>query len=70
MYSIVYSSIYIVFLLIMLRLLVTANVAPNSLILVTLMRRRYVPPIRRFLQEPHGVTSKKTAFFGESDESL
>jgi hypothetical protein len=26
-------------------------------------RRRYVPPKRRFLQEPHGVTSQKTAFF-------
>jgi hypothetical protein len=25
--------------------------------------RRYVPPKRRFLQEPHGVTSQKTAFF-------
>jgi hypothetical protein len=26
-------------------------------------RRRQVPPKRRFLQEPHGVTSQKTAFF-------
>jgi hypothetical protein len=26
-------------------------------------RRRYVPPKRRFLQEPHGVTSQKTTFF-------
>jgi hypothetical protein len=25
--------------------------------------RRYVPPERRFLQEPHGVTSQKTTFF-------
>jgi hypothetical protein len=25
--------------------------------------RRYVPPERRLLQEPHGVTSQKTAFF-------
>jgi hypothetical protein len=25
--------------------------------------RRYVPPKRRLLQEPHGVTSQKTAFF-------
>jgi hypothetical protein len=45
------------------RLLVTAKVVPSSLILVTLMRRRYVPPKRRFLQEPHSVTSQKTAFF-------
>jgi hypothetical protein len=27
------------------------------------MMRRYVPPIHRFLQQPHGVTSQKTAFF-------
>jgi hypothetical protein len=26
-------------------------------------RRRQVPPKRRFLQEPHGVTSQKTQFF-------
>jgi hypothetical protein len=26
-------------------------------------RRRYFPPKRRFLQEPHGVTSQKTPFF-------
>jgi hypothetical protein len=26
-------------------------------------RRRYVTPKRRFLQEPHGVTSQKTQFF-------
>jgi hypothetical protein len=26
-------------------------------------RRRQVPPRRRFLQEPHGVTSQKTTFF-------
>jgi hypothetical protein len=25
--------------------------------------RRYVPPKRRFLLEPHGVTSQKTQFF-------
>jgi hypothetical protein len=25
--------------------------------------RRQVPPKRRFLQEPHGVTTKKTPFF-------
>jgi hypothetical protein len=42
------------------RLLATANDFPSSPILVT---RRYVPPKCRFLQEPHGVTSQKTAFF-------
>jgi hypothetical protein len=26
-------------------------------------RRRYVPPKRHFLQEPHGITSQKTPFF-------
>jgi hypothetical protein len=26
-------------------------------------RRRYVPPKRRFLQEPHGLTSQNTTFF-------
>jgi hypothetical protein len=25
--------------------------------------KQYVPPKRRFLQEPHGITSKKTPFF-------
>jgi hypothetical protein len=25
--------------------------------------RRQVPPKRRFLQEPHGVTTQKTSFF-------
>jgi hypothetical protein len=38
--------------------LVTASVVPSSLILVTL-----IPPNRRFLQEPHGVTSQKTPFY-------
>jgi hypothetical protein len=45
------------------RLLVTANVVPSSPILVTLMKKAQVPPKRRFLQEPHGVTSQKTPFF-------
>jgi hypothetical protein len=26
-------------------------------------RRRQVPPKRRFLQEPHGITTQKTPFF-------
>jgi hypothetical protein len=45
------------------RTLVTANVAPSSSILVTLMMGRYVPPKRRLLREPQGVTSQKTTFF-------
>jgi hypothetical protein len=45
------------------RLLVTANVVPSSPILFTLMMPGYVPPKRRYLQEPHGVTSQKTPFF-------
>jgi hypothetical protein len=45
------------------RLLVSANVVPSLPILVTLLMRRYVPSKRRFLQEPHGVTSQKTAVF-------
>jgi hypothetical protein len=45
------------------RLLVTASVVPSSPILVTLRRRHYVPPKRRFLQEPHSVTPHKTTFF-------
>jgi hypothetical protein len=28
-----------------------------------IFRHRHVPPKRRFLQEPHGVTSQKTPFF-------
>jgi hypothetical protein len=40
-------------------MLVTANVLACSLILVTLM----IEATRRFSQEPHGVTSQKTAFF-------
>jgi hypothetical protein len=46
----------------MLRLLVTANV-PSSPILVTLMMEVSLPTKHRFLQEPHDVTSQKTAFF-------
>jgi hypothetical protein len=40
-----------------------ANVAASSPILVTFMMEAIFPPNRRFLQEPHGVTSQKTAFF-------
>jgi hypothetical protein len=45
------------------RVLVTASVVHSSPILVTLIMEWYVPPKRRFLQEPHGVTSQKTPFF-------
>jgi hypothetical protein len=43
-------------------LLVTANV-PSSPILVTLMMEVLSSSKRLFLQELHGVTSKKTPFF-------
>jgi hypothetical protein len=45
------------------RLLVTACVVPSSPIFVTLMKKAPGPPKRRFLQEPHGVTTQKTQFF-------
>jgi hypothetical protein len=45
------------------RLLVAASVVPNSPILVTLMKEALGSSKRRFLQEPHGVTSQKTPFF-------
>jgi hypothetical protein len=51
-----------VFLRSVFRLVGTANVVPSSPILVTLMMETYVPPKRQFLQEPHDVTSQKTAF--------
>jgi hypothetical protein len=44
------------------RLLVMANVVHNR-VLSPWWWRRYVPPTRRFLQEPHCVTSQKTPFF-------
>jgi hypothetical protein len=43
--------------------LVTANVIPSLLILVSLMMEVMVSLKHKFLQEPHGVTSHKTAFF-------
>jgi hypothetical protein len=52
-----------------LQLLVIANVVPSSLILFTLIWRRYVPPKRRFLQEPRGITSK-AAFVSHRLENL
>jgi hypothetical protein len=45
------------------RLLVVANLVPSSPILIALMMGALHPPKRRFLQEPHGVTSQKTALF-------
>jgi hypothetical protein len=44
------------------QLLVTANVAPSSLI-VTLKIEALHSSELWFLQEPHGITSQKTAFF-------
>jgi hypothetical protein len=41
---------------------VTANV-PSSPILVTQMIGTILPPKHPFFQEPHGITSQKTAFF-------
>jgi hypothetical protein len=41
-------------------LAITSNVVPSSRFLSHWWWRRYVPPKRRFLQEPHGVTSQKT----------
>jgi hypothetical protein len=45
------------------KLLVAANVIPSSLIFSPWWYSRYVPPKRRLLQEPHGVTYQKKAFF-------
>jgi hypothetical protein len=46
-----------------LRLLVTANVVPSSLILVTLIMVALRSSESRFFQEPSGVTCQKTAVF-------
>jgi hypothetical protein len=47
------------------KLLVTANVVPSSLILVTLMMQAILYPSHRFLQESNRVISQKTAFYSE-----
>jgi hypothetical protein len=47
-----------------LRLLVTANVVPSSPILVTLMMEAIHYSETRILQEPHGLLSQMTTFFG------
>jgi hypothetical protein len=57
------DQVYLVFLRSICQLLVAACVVPSSPIFVTLMKERQVPPKRRFLQEPHGVTTQKTPFF-------
>jgi hypothetical protein len=44
-------------------LLVATCVGPSSPIIVSLMKEALGSPKRRFLQEPHGVTSQKTPFF-------
>jgi hypothetical protein len=45
-----------------LQLLFTPNVVPSSPIPVTLMIEAIRSPKRRFLQDPHGRTSQKSAF--------
>jgi hypothetical protein len=52
---------HIVFLGSVRRLLVTANVVPSSAIFLTLMMEEL--NFSETLQEPHGVTSQKTALF-------
>jgi acetylglutamate synthase len=44
--------------------LLTVNVLPSSPILVTLMMEALSSSETSVLQEPHGVTSQKTSFFG------
>jgi hypothetical protein len=44
-------------------MLVTASVVLSSPILVTLMKEAQVPPKLRFLQQPIGIATEKTAFF-------
>jgi hypothetical protein len=56
------AIVELVFLRSVLRLLVTTNV-PNLPILLTLMMEAIYFPERRFLQEPHGVTSQKITRF-------
>jgi hypothetical protein len=38
------------------------RVTMGSPILITLMKEVLIPPKRRYLKEPHGVTSEKTPF--------
>jgi hypothetical protein len=45
------------------RLIVTANVVTSSPILVTPMKEALSSSKGRFLQDPHGIPSQKTAFF-------
>jgi hypothetical protein len=45
-----------------LRFLITANDVPSSPILVTLMMGRYVPPKRRFLQQPHNIPEDRILY--------
>jgi hypothetical protein len=51
------------------RLLVTANVVPSSLILVTLMMEALHSSEMSVLQEPHGATSQEMAFIIETASS-
>jgi hypothetical protein len=43
--------------------LVIANVVSSSIIIFTLKMKATRSSERRFLQEPHGVTAKKAAFY-------
>jgi hypothetical protein len=53
---------FLVFLRNVLRLIVTANVVPSSPIIVTMMMEAICSSETRFLQQPHSVTSQKSAF--------
>jgi hypothetical protein len=46
-----------------LQLLLTANVVPRSLIVITLMTEVLLSSKRQFVQEQHSVTSQKTTFY-------
>jgi hypothetical protein len=57
------STLHIIFLHNVLRLLFTANADLSSPIKIILIIVAIYTSKRRFLQEPQGVTSQKTAFF-------
>jgi hypothetical protein len=47
---------------------VTMKMVSSGMLCHVALVRTEVPPKRQFLQEPHGVTSKKTPFFKNLDE--
>jgi hypothetical protein len=53
-----------------LQLLVSANVVPSSLIVVTLMIEAIIPPKRRCLQEPYGVIPEDGIHHSHRRENL